>query len=266
MPRTDHDAALPALAAPAVALFVSDVHLQADAPRTAQAFFDFLEQARGVPQVYLLGDLFEYWAGDDDLASPFNASVVAALSRLSIDGVALFWMPGNRDFLIGEAFARAAGLTLLADPTVMTIAGRRIVMAHGDLQCTDDVAYQAFRTQVRSQAWQQAFLAQPLAQRLMLIGKMREGSRLAQRGKSLAIMDVNLAAIEALFASSSTDLMIHGHTHRPARHVHFIDGLHHERHVLPDWDCETAAWRGGGVVIDAAGLLHAVALPGTAPP
>lgn len=260
MPRTDHDAGLPASAAPAVALFVSDVHLQADAPRTAQAFFDFLEQARGIPQVYLLGDLFEYWAGDDDLASPFNASIVAVLRSLSNDGGALFWMPGNRDFLIGEAFARAAGLILLADPTVVMIAGRRIVMAHGDLQCTDDVAYQTFRTQVRSQVWQQEFLAQPLEQRLAVIGKMREGSRIAQRSKSLEIMDVNPTAIEALFVASSADLMIHGHTHRPARHVHVIDGVDRKRHVLPDWDCETATRRGGGLAIDAAGTLHPVPL------
>ncbi len=241
-------------------MFISDIHLQADAPRTAQAFFDFLRQARAVPQLYLLGDLFEYWAGDDDLDAPFNAGVVAALRALHDAGVAIFWIAGNRDFLIGERFAEAAGVTLLADPSIVTIAGRPIVLAHGDLQCTDDVEYQAFRTRVRSAAWQQDFLAQPLAQRLALIGSMREGSRLAQRGKTVAIMDVNAQAIEALFLQSGTQLMIHGHTHRPARHVQVIDGIRHERHVLPDWDCETAVPRGGALAIDAAGALYQVPL------
>ncbi|MBC7514638.1 MAG: UDP-2,3-diacylglucosamine diphosphatase [Herminiimonas sp.] len=260
MPRTACDTVLTASPAATVALFLSDVHLQADAPRTVRAFFDFLRQASEVAQLYILGDLFEYWAGDDDLDAPFNASVVNALRALHDTGVAIFWIAGNRDFLVGERFARAAGVTLLADPSIITVAGRRIVIAHGDMQCTDDVDYQLFRAQVRNPQWQQDFLAQPLHQRLALIGRLREGSRAAQREKTVAIMDVNLQAIEALFAQSGADLMIHGHTHRPGQHVHVIEGVRRERHVLPDWDCETSASRGGGVAIDADGILHDVPL------
>ena len=260
MPRAGTGTAPPASAPAIVALFISDVHLQADAPRTAQAFLEFLGRSRDVPQLYLLGDLFEYWAGDDDLNAPFNAGVVAALRALHDAGVAIFWIAGNRDFLVGERFARAAGVSLLADPSIITVGGRRIVIAHGDLQCTDDVDYQAFRAKVRSPQWQQDFLAQPLAQRLALIGRMREGSRLAQHAKTAAIMDVNAQAIEALFLQSGTDLMIHGHTHRPAQHVHVVDGVRHERHVLPDWDCESDQQRGGGLAIDATGALHRVPL------
>lgn len=260
MPRTDRDTAPTASAPATVALFISDIHLQADAPRTVQAFFNFLQQARDVPQLYILGDLFEYWAGDDDIDAPFNASVVSALRALHDTGVVISWIPGNRDFLIGERFARTAGVTLLADPSIITVAGRRMVIAHGDVQCTDDVDYQAFRRQVRSPQWQRDFLAQPLSQRLALIGRMRDGSRLAQRGKTVAIMDVNAQAVEALFMRSGTDLMIHGHTHRPARHVQVINGVRHERRVLPDWDCETTLWRGGGLAVDATGALHDVPL------
>ena len=262
MPRAGTDAVQPAApASPAiVALFVSDVHLQADAPRTAQAFLDFLAQAGSVPQLYLLGDLFEYWAGDDDLDAPFNAGVVAALRALRDAGTAIFWIAGNRDFLISDRFAHTAGVTLLPDPSVINQAGRRVVITHGDVQCTDDVDYQAFRAQVRAPGWHQAFLAQPLSQRLALIARMRAESRLAQRVKTTSIMDVNAAAIESLFGQSGADLMIHGHTHRPARHVHVINGTRHERHVLPDWDCEADHWRGGGLALDAAGMLHEVPL------
>ena len=259
MPRTGADAVSPA--APAtLAMFVSDVHLQADAPRTVQAFLDFLAHAGNVPQLYLLGDLFEYWAGDDDLDAPFNAGIVAALRALHDAGTTIFWIAGNRDFLISDRFARAAGVTLLPDPSVIALAGRRVVITHGDMQCTDDIDYQAFRAHVRAPEWQQAFIAQPLAQRLALIAGMRTDSRLAQRVKTTAIMDVNAAAIESLFVQSGADLMIHGHTHRPARHLHVIDDIPHERHVLPDWDCEADRWRGGGLALDAAGMLHEVPL------
>jgi UDP-2,3-diacylglucosamine hydrolase len=244
-----------------VALFISDIHLQQDAPRTAQAFFDFLARhAHGLQQLYLLGDLFEYWAGDDDLPSPFNARVVAALHAASNAGTAVFWMAGNRDFLIGERFATAAGLTLLPDPSVVTIAGRTIVLAHGDAQCTDDLDYQAFRTQVRDPQWQRNFLAQPLADRLAVIARMREGSRNAQRGKTEAIMDVNPESIDRLFSSSGASTMIHGHTHRPGMHDHAVEGKQRKRHVLTDWECEGMSARGGALAVHADGTIVPVAL------
>lgn len=252
---------LPASPAP-VALFISDIHLQQDAPATAEAFFDFLvRHGHRVQQLYLLGDLFEYWAGDDDIACPFNARVVGALRALSDAGVTLFWMAGNRDFLIGERFANATGATLLPDPSVVTIAGRTIVLTHGDACCTDDVDYQAFRRQVRDCDWQRDFLARPLAQRLAMIDRMREGSRVAQRAKSDAIMDVNAQAIAALFAGTDTRLMIHGHTHRPATHEGTVDGTPCIRYVLPDWDVAQAPARGGGIAIDASGVVSHLRLP-----
>lgn len=244
-----------------VALFFSDVHLHSDAPDTARVFFDFLQShARQVQELYLLGDLFEYWAGDDDLSSPFNARVVTALRALSDAGVAVFWMAGNRDFLIGKQFAIAAGLTIMPDPSVVTIAGVTVLLSHGDAACTDDTDYQRFRCQVRSEKWQHDFLATPLAQRLALIAKMRQGSRDAQRHKGETIMDVNAAAIAALYANSGTRLMIHGHTHRPAIHYSEREGICYTRYVLTDWDCEGHALRGGGLVIDATGVITALTL------
>ncbi len=235
------------------ALFVSDLHLSPHMPATADAFFRFLDQqAAQARQLYLLGDIFEYWAGDDDLDDPFNRRVADALRALSDGGVALFWLAGNRDFLAGEGFARATGATLLPDPFVAEIAGRRILLLHGDAQCTDDTAYMAFRQQVRSPDWQRAFLARPLAERKAIIAGMREGSRDAQRGKTMDIMDVNPDAIAALFDAEKVTLMIHGHTHRPADHRSDA-GV---RHVLPDWDCDHGTPRGGWIAIDGDGSLQ----------
>ena len=250
-----------AVATERLALFVSDIHLQAATPRAMQAFFDFLHgQARQARQVYLLGDLFEYWVGDDDLDSPFNWRVVSELRKLTDAGIELFWMAGNRDFLVGDVFAKAVGARRLPDPSVVDIGGRRIVLAHGDVECTDDVDYQCFRAQVRNPVWQQAFLAQPLTQRLATIAQMRAGSRAAQQTKAAAIMDVNEAAIAALFARTATTVMIHGHTHRPAVHRQLRDGQEFVRHVLPDWDGEAVPMRGGGIAIDASGQVSVLSL------
>jgi len=239
-----------------VALFISDTHLEAGSPHTAEAFFDFLDRfGKQADQLYLLGDLFEYWAGDDDRDAPFNARVVAALRALSDAGVMLFWMAGNRDFLVGSAFMQATGATPLADPSVAVIAGQRMVLTHGDAQCTDDVDYQAFRTTVRTPEWQQAFMDMPLAKRLAVIGQMREQSRAAQKTKVLQIMDVNVRAITGLFAATGTSLMIHGHTHRPGTHELEMEGRRVIRHVLPDWDFENGNMRGGGIAIYANGTV-----------
>jgi UDP-2,3-diacylglucosamine hydrolase len=242
------------------ALFISDLHLQASHPRTAEAFFRFLaERAAQAERLYLLGDIFEYWAGDDDLDDPFNRSVVDALRRLRDHGTAVYWLAGNRDFLAGTGFAEAAGLTLLAEPHVATIAGRSITLVHGDAQCTDDVKYMAFRAQVRDPAWQRQFLAMPLSQRKAIIAGLREGSRAAHGEKSYESMDVTPAAVAALYADSGTDVIIHGHTHRPA--LHEADGK--RRYVLPDWELDTGAGidsdngpvRGGWIAIDEGGRI-----------
>jgi UDP-2,3-diacylglucosamine hydrolase len=235
-----------------LALFISDLHLQESHPRTAEAFFRFLEQhASRTEQLYLLGDIFEYWAGDDDLDTPFHARVIAALRALGDAGVAIFWMAGNRDFLVGEGFARAAGLTLLHEPHVAVIGGQRIALVHGDAECTLDTKYMEFRAMVRQPAWQAQFLGMPLAQRKQIIAGLREGSREAHASKTYEIMDVTPAAIEALFASTSADVLIHGHTHRPALHLHGEQ----RRYVLPDWELDAEAPRGGWISVDARGTI-----------
>jgi UDP-2,3-diacylglucosamine hydrolase len=239
-----------------VAIFVSDVHLKESLPQTAQAFFGFLRtHAIRAQHLYLLGDLFEYWAGDDDLAAPINKQAVDALRRISEAGVALYWIAGNRDFLVGNDFAHAIGATRLPDPFVVTIGGQRLVLSHGDAQCTDDLAYMRFRNQVRDANWQHAFLAQPLAKRKAIIEGMRTESREAQRDKPAEIMDVNADAIESLFTESDTSLMIHGHTHRPARHEYRRGEQTRVRYVLPDWDCDAEPRRGGWIAMYADGTI-----------
>lgn len=242
-----------------LALFISDLHLQASHPRTAEAFFRFLvERAAQAERLYLLGDIFEYWAGDDDLDDPFNARVAAALRRVRDGGTAVYWLGGNRDFLVGAGFADAAGLTLLAEPHVTTIAGRMIALVHGDAQCTDDVKYMAFRAQVRDPAWQRHFLAMPLAQRKAIIAGLREGSRAAHGEKSVEIMDVTPAAVAALHADTDTDVIIHGHTHRPA--LHEAGGK--RRYVLPDWELDEEPVRGGWIAIAEDGRIQRFGLDG----
>ena len=244
-----------------LALFISDLHLQESHPRTAEAFFRFLEEhGRHTRQLYLLGDIFEYWAGDDDLDTPFHAHIIAALRNLADSGVALFWMAGNRDFLVGQGFADAAGLTLLQEPHVIDVKGRRIALVHGDAECTLDTKYMAFRAMVRQPAWQAQFLAMPLAQRKAIIAGMREGSREAHTTKSYDIMDVTREAIEALFDATGAQVLIHGHTHRPALHRHG----ERLRYVLPDWELDAEPARGGWIAIDDDGQIVRCALDGHA--
>jgi UDP-2,3-diacylglucosamine hydrolase len=244
-----------------LALFISDLHLQASHPRTLDAFFRFLdERAVHADALYLLGDIFEYWAGDDDLGDPFNASVATALRRLGARGVALYWIAGNRDFLVGAAFAEAAGLTLLAEPHLADFKGQRVLLVHGDAECTGDPDYMAFRAQVRDPAWQAQFLAMPLARRKAIIAGLREGSRSAHAEKSHEIMDVAPEAVAALHRAGGADTIIHGHTHRPALHQDAGSGL--RRFVLPDWELDEAPLRGGWIAIDAEGRITRHALDG----
>jgi UDP-2,3-diacylglucosamine hydrolase len=244
-----------------LALFVSDLHLQESHPRTFDAFLRFLaQQAVHADALYLLGDIFEYWAGDDDLAAPFHQRVVDALRTVRDRGVAVYWMAGNRDFLVGQAFADAAGLTLLADPHVVRFGPEQVVLAHGDAQCTDDVNYMAFRGQVRDPAWQRQFLAMPLAQRKAIIAGLREGSRAAHTEKTTDIMDVTPQAIDALHDASGAEVIIHGHTHRPALHVDAASGR--RRYVLPDWELDEEPARGGWIAVDAEGRISRHGLDG----
>ncbi len=225
-------------------------------PRPTGAFFDFLKtEGTRTQALYLLGDIFEYWAGDDDLQTPFNRQVCDALRALSGRGVKLYWIAGNRDFLVGPTFAAEAGLTLLSEPHIAEIAGQKILLVHGDAQCIDDTAYMAFRTQVRHPEWQQSFLAKPLSERKAVIEGMREGSRAAQKEKAMEIMDVNPAEIERLFSTYRVSRIIHGHTHRPGVHQ-TAGGM---RHVLSDWDYDGDEVRGGWIAVDDQGDIRSLA-------
>ncbi|HSS29055.1 MAG TPA: UDP-2,3-diacylglucosamine diphosphatase [Usitatibacter sp.] len=230
-------------------LFVSDLHLDPARPEATARFHRFLDRALpGADALYILGDLFEYWVGDDGLTLDFPKSVATDLSRAS-RLAPLFFMHGNRDFLAAQGFASATGATLLEDPTRIDLYGRPTVLLHGDTLCTDDAAYQRFRAQVHDPAWQRAALAKPLAERVAMAEQLRSQSEEAKGGKDLQIMDVAPAAVERAFEDCDCDLMIHGHTHRPGRHVHRVAGRDRERWVLPDW-----YGRGGYLEASAAGL------------
>lgn len=222
---------------PVPTLFISDLHLCASRPHTTQLLLDFLGgAARGARALYVLGDLFEYWAGDDDLDDPHHRQVCEAFNALSDSGTPVALIHGNRDFLLAEKFAHAAGIALLNDPFVTEIHGRRAVLTHGDTLCTDDVEYQQFRQQVRNPAWQQAFLAQPLAARKAQIEALRMRSETEKSHKPEAIMDVNpQAVLELLRRYGHPELLIHGHTHRPGKHVIEDEGHVSTRWVLGDW-------------------------------
>lgn len=202
----------------------------------AAAFTRLLRtDARRAQRFFILGDMFDYWIGDDDLADPFHAEVAAELAVLAQSGCRVLFMPGNRDFLLGERFADAAKLDILADPSIVELAGTPTLLLHGDTLCMDDVDYQAFRAKVHAQSWQQQFLRQSLEERRRIALELRADSESSQREKSTEIMDVAARAVEQAFRTSGCTRMIHGHTHRPARHEHYIDGRLCERWVLADW-------------------------------
>ncbi|MGH8634042.1 MAG: UDP-2,3-diacylglucosamine diphosphatase [Burkholderiales bacterium] len=217
-------------------IFVSDLHLSPGRPVINQVFFDFAGRtAAQAEAVYILGDLFEYWVGDDDLADAFNASVADALLRLSSKGVALHFMHGNRDVLVGQAFAARCGAKLIADPTLLDLHGTRTLLMHGDTLCTDDVEYQKFRAYAHDPGNQRRFLSQALAERRTQTLGMRAESEKHKQGTSAEIMDVTQSAVERVLREHGYPRLIHGHTHRPARHVHTVDGRSCERWVLNDW-------------------------------
>jgi len=218
-------------------LLISDLHLHTSRPHTTHLLLDFLATtARDAHALYVLGDLFEYWAGDDDLDDPYHLQVAEALHTLAESGTAVGIMHGNRDFLLGSAFAARSGATLLDDPLEVPFHGHRVLLTHGDTLCTDDIAYQQFRRQVRNPATQQVFLAQPLAARKAQIEGYRSRSEMEKSIKPEAIMDVNPQAVLDLLRSHDyPELLIHGHTHRPGTHLIEVDGHRCTRWVLGDW-------------------------------
>lgn len=216
-------------------LFISDLHLSEQEPGNVRAFLSFLDStARHAEALYILGDLFEYWAGDDD-ETPLSQAVGAALAALSTRGIRIGFIPGNRDFLLGPAFAASAGMEILPDPTTIRLGDRDVVLSHGDALCTDDAAYQNYRRMVRAPDWQRSFLQRPLIERRQLIEQLRQHSEQAKQEKSMEIMDVNASAVESLLRAERYPTLIHGHTHRPAVHIHEVDGHQCERWVLSDW-------------------------------
>lgn len=224
------------------ALFISDLHLDPARPAITTLFERFLaDEARHARALYILGDLFEAWVGDDD-PSDTGARVASALHALHSNGVATYFLHGNRDFLLGRAYAKRAGLRLLPDPSVIVLDGAPVLLAHGDRYCTDDMAYQRFRAETRAPAWRERFLAQPLSARLAFAAQAREASRRHQGdlqgagdGRFERITDVNPEAIRETFRRYGVRRMIHGHTHRPAIHALDVDGHACERIVLGDW-------------------------------
>lgn len=234
------------------ARFVSDLHLRAERPDIADRFAAFLADttAKKTDALFILGDLFEYWIGDDDLAETFNAHICSLLRQTTDSGLRIFFLAGNRDFLIGDAFAQAAGMTLIDDPQKVGAGNTAILLLHGDTLCTDDLPYQQFRRLVRSSDWQRDFLARPLAERRAEVAELRRRSAEAMQGKTAAIMDANPSAVRDALIQSACRLMIHGHTHRPGHETIALDDGTAERWVLSDW--ETA--RGDALEIDAAGI------------
>ena len=217
-------------------LFVSDLHLSPDRPGLIAAFHALMRgPARGAAALYAIGDLFDVWFGDDQLREPLAAGVAAAFAELAASGTPVYLQRGNRDFLIGERFAQASGATLLADAVVHDIHGTPTLIMHGDQLCTDDAAYLRFRAWWQDPTHRRRFLALPYFARRTIAALLRAASRRAIAGKSEVIMDVNADAVSAALREHRVGRMIHGHTHRPARHELVVDGRACERYVLADW-------------------------------
>lgn len=217
-------------------LFISDLHLDASRPHISEAFCEFLQgPARQAEALYILGDLFELWVGDDD-DSELALQVQQWLRQLADSGTALFFLPGNRDFLIGSEFARRSSAQLLPDPHPIELGSERVLLMHGDTLCTGDPEYQTFRAQVRQPDWIDGILARPLDERRAIGRQLREQSQSMNSRKAEDIMDVSAAEVRRVLVDYEADKLVHGHTHRPARHAVELPGRSAERIVLGDWD------------------------------
>jgi len=213
-------------------LFISDCHLDPARPEVTTALIQFLQQrANSASRLYILGDLFEVWLGDDDPAAA-GQPVIDCLQALAAK-IPVYFMAGNRDFLLGQEFAARVGLTVLSEPQQLQLGTQQVLLIHGDTLCTDDHDYQQFRSMVRTPAWQAEFLGQPLAERQRIAAQLRSDSAEAMTQKTLEIMDVNPQAVRECFQQYSVDTIIHGHTHRPALHQYEKSLL---RYVLGDWN------------------------------
>lgn len=219
-------------------LLISDLHLHAGAPEIAKGFLAYLDrEARHAEALYILGDFFEAWIGDD-YQGDFEKQIVAALGQLTAGGTRLYFMHGNRDFLVGDGFAQATGATLLTDPSVVDLGGRQVMLMHGDSLCTRDEAYMKFRAMARDPQWQAQILAMPVEQRLELARNLRSQSGDANSNKAEDIMDVTPDEVVRAMREQGVHTLIHGHTHRPAVHDLQIDGESAQRIVLGDWQAD----------------------------
>ena len=212
--------------------FISDIHLCENSPHLTDAFKAFLNESKKTcTHLFILGDLFEIWIGDDDDSS-FIQDIKKAIIQFTTDGPETFFMHGNRDFLLGENFANEVGISLLPDPYTLDINGLKVILSHGDFLCTDDIDYINFRNQVRSKDWQNDFLSKSIEERKQIAQSLRSDSKKATSNKSLEITDVNLETVNKFIKEHNPDIFIHGHTHRPRIHQH--DST--QRIVLGDWD------------------------------
>ena len=216
-------------------LFISDLHLDTAHADILRRFVGLVDgEARAADALYILGDLFESWTGDDD-ADAGQREAMAALRRLTDTGVPCFVMHGNRDFLLGESFCRDTGATLLPDPVMLWLHGRQVLVMHGDALCSGDHSYQRLRATVRHPDWQRRFLSLPPASRRLLAGAARAGSQAHTAGLAYAIADVSQGAVDAVLRAAGADCLLHGHTHRPGVHRFMLDGRERQRIVLGDW-------------------------------
>mgnify|MGYP000275262923 CR=1 FL=1 len=215
--------------------FISDLHLSEKHPELTQAFFTFLNESKeACTHLYILGDLFEAWIGDDD-TTPLAQEVKGALRAFTDNGPATFFIHGNRDFLVGESFAKETGITILPDPYTLEINDQKVVLSHGDFLCTDDEEYINFRNEVREQDWQSNFLSKSLNERKQIASNLRTDSKEATSKKADSITDVNEQSVLNFVNQHETDLFIHGHTHRPNIHKINIADKVYKRVVLGDW-------------------------------
>ena len=231
--------------------FISDLHLSLEKPEITQRFLQYLQQqASHAQRLYILGDLFDAWIGDDNNTRP-NPAIKSALKQLTAQGTQIFLLPGNRDFLLGQRFATETGIHLLPDYTLIKIDDHPVLLTHGDLLCSDDVAYQAFRVKSRSIAWQTDVLSKPLWLRLLAARWYRLRSYYHKRGKTLDIMDVNQQTVNEVMRQFDCRILIHGHTHRPQHHHFLLDGQAAQRIVLADWKKDSGAflsWDGANFI------------------
>lgn len=227
-----------------VIYFISDLHLTPQRTEVAKLFSDFLSEAQAdADTIYILGDLFEFWVGDDAVDEIGQSGAFNAIRRVTDSGTQVFFIPGNRDFLAGPGFERETGSRILADPTSIELDGVKVLLMHGDSMCTDDKAHQQFRAQVNDVGWQREFLGLPVSKRIELALNARSQSALHKSTTTMEIMDVNQVAVESEISKHDAAYLIHGHTHRPGIHPVHAKGRNSIRIVLGDWNTHNSVLR-----------------------